>query len=275
MKWPADLRPLNSFSPAALDPSVRLALLAAHPDDETIGATRLLAQLSLPLVIFLTDGAPRHTRFWSPQAPGSREEYAALRREEAERALAHAGIGSQQIVFLGGVDQEVIFEIGRLTACLVETLQAQETEAVLTHAYEGGHPDHDAAALMANLAVSRLPQAARPELFEMTSYHARDGRCVSGEFLPAQQVDEICLELSAQEQQRKRRMMDEYGSQRLVLENFPIRSERIRRAPTYDFSRPPHPGKLWYECMGWPLAGARWRELAVQALSESEEQACR
>ena len=37
------------------------------------------------------------------------------------------------------------------------------------------------------------------------------------------------------------------------------RRERFRPTPGYDFSRPPHPGLLWYERLGWPLDGARWR----------------
>src|SRR5262245_42709457 len=68
MKWPADSKSRwtevsRRLFPAQLDSSLRLAVLAAHPDDETIGASRLLRRLSQPLVIYLTDGAPRDTRF--------------------------------------------------------------------------------------------------------------------------------------------------------------------------------------------------------------------
>jgi hypothetical protein len=81
-------------------------------------------------------------------------------------------------------------------------------------------------------------------------------------------------ELSPSDRDRKARMMESYVSQRLVLENFSIDCEPLRLAPDYDFSQPPHPGKLWYECMGWPMTGARWRELATASLA-GQEHSCR
>src|SRR5262249_47626014 len=160
------------------------------------------------------------------------------------------------------------------TSRLAEVLATFDFDALLTHGYEGGHPDHDAASLIAVMARSRLAVEKRPHRLEMTSYHARDGRCVTGEFLGADPAWEIRWELSAEDYNRKREMLGEYGSQRLVLENFPVECERIRLAPEYDFSHPPHAGKLWYELMGWPLEGVRWRELALSALTEVEEESC-
>jgi LmbE family N-acetylglucosaminyl deacetylase len=280
MKWPAESnsqwREISwRLAPNRLDGSLRLAVLAAHPDDETLGASCWLAHLAEVRVFYLTDGAPRDSRFWSPLVQGSRPDYARIRRAEAEKALWHAGIPGPQIVFLGGVDLDVIFEACRLTLRLTELLSKANFDALLTHAYEGGHPDHDAASLIATMARSRLAVERRPYLLEMTSYHAREGRCVSGEFLGADRAPEICWELSAEDCNRKHKMLAEYGSQRLVLENFSVERERIRLAPEYDFSQPPHAGKLWYEVMGWPLEGARWRELALSALNEAEEQTCR
>jgi N-acetylglucosamine malate deacetylase 2 len=254
--------------------SFALAVLAAHPDDETIGASLLLSRCPAPIVIYLTDGAPRERRFWSPQARGSRADYAALRRSEARRALQLAGISDRQIFWLGGIDQEAIMKAALLAARLSELLASRSIDAVVTHAYEGGHPDHDAAALVARMALRDL--ASRPELFEMTSYHARDGRCVTGEFLPAaEEVREIRFELSSGDRRRKREMLSRYLSQKLVLENFPVSEERMRKAPGCDFSSTPHPGKLWYESMGWPLSGSAWREFARAALEKTGEPLCR
>ena len=280
MKWPAESnsqwREISPrLRPPRVDASLRLAVLAAHPDDETLGASYWLAHLSEVRVLYLTDGAARDTRFWSPLVEGSRLDYASIRRAEAEKALSHAGITAGQIQFLGGIDQDAIFEAGRLSSRLSELLATYDFDALLTHAYEGGHPDHDAASLIARMARSRLAADKRPYLLEMTSYHAREGRCLTGEFLGACPTWEIRWELSAEDCKCKRRMLGEYGSQRLVLENFSVEQERIRLAPDYDFSEPPHAGKLWYEVMGWPLAGERWRELALSALAEIEERACR
>ena len=255
------------------DPSLRILLLAAHPDDETIGASVLLSRFPQSSVAFLTDGAPRDTRLWSAGVNGSREAYAETRRQEAFRALSYAGISPQRVFWLGAVDQEAAFEIGMLAERFANLFTEMRPEIVITHAYEGGHPDHDSAAVVASIAISLLESS--PLLLEMTSYHAREGRCVTGEFLDSGSLPEIRFEFSHVDRERKRQMMDAHASQRVVLENFPVDCERLRLAPQYDFSEPPHSGKLWYECMGWPMTGARWRELATSELGGLQEHSCR
>jgi LmbE family N-acetylglucosaminyl deacetylase len=247
--------------------------LAAHPDDETIGASLLLSRFPQSAVVFLTDGAPRDTRFWSAQVNGSREAYAETRRQEAFKALNYAGVWQNRIFWLAGVDQEAAFEIPTLAGRFAKIVAEMRPETVITHSYEGGHPDHDSAAVVAAIAISSLETSHF--LLEMTSYHAREGRCVTGEFLNSDPTSELCFELSSGDRDRKRRMMDAYASQRLVLENFPIDCERLRLAPEYNFAEPPHSGKLWYECMGWPMTGVRWRELATSALAGLQEPSCR
>jgi hypothetical protein len=63
-------------------------------------------------------------------------------------------------------------------------------------------------------------------------------------------------------------MLDCYASQRRVLQAFPVTVERHRPAPRIDFRRPPHPGRLWYECFAWGMTGERWRALAARAQAE-------
>src|SRR5579864_7274846 len=87
------------------DVSLRMAVLAAHPDDETIGASALLARFPAAHIIYLTDGAPRNQHLWPPTMQGSREDYAELRRREAANALTHVGVSNQQIFWLEGADQ--------------------------------------------------------------------------------------------------------------------------------------------------------------------------
>ena len=242
-----------------------VALLAAHPDDEAIGASSLLSGCCEPLVIYLTDGAPRNTSLWPPDFRGSREEYGQLRRAEAAAALAHAGVSPRQVEWLGGVDQEAIFEVERLTASLTAALERSHVDILITHPYEGGHPDHDAAALITSLATSRLAHDCL--LLEMTSYHARHGSCATGTFLNSDPSREYVFELSAADRDRKRKMFDTYASQKLVLANFLLDREPLRPAPGYDFSSPPHEGWLWYERLGWEMNGHHWRALAAEAMN--------
>lgn len=272
MNWQAELvrQRLGLLSRNSSASAVRMAVVAAHPDDETIGASALVARCRNACVIFVTDGAPRDTQFWPPTIAGSREQYAAIRRQEAECALAHAGVPARQITWLGGVDQEAIFTLSELLRRLQSVLDELQPELLLTHPYEGGHPDHDCAALLASLALSRF--ATPVPLLEMTSYHARSGRLVTGEFLGSNAQEEWRLELSAEEMSRKRKMFEEYRSQQAVLKSFALDGEPFRLAPAYDFRKPPHQGKLWYECLGWAMTGERWRALA--AAREERELSC-
>ncbi|MBA3915150.1 MAG: PIG-L family deacetylase [Acidobacteriales bacterium] len=247
---------------------LRSVLLAAHPDDETIGASVALARFVEPHIVYLTDGAPLDRRFWSPDMQSaSREAYAEVRRQEALCALQEAGIPSERVYCLGAIDQQAIEEVPRLTYELTKLLVTIQPDLLITHPYEGGHPDHDAAALIAALAIASL-HANSPELLEMTSYHARSGGLVTGEFLPgSENVPQCELQLTRAERERKSRMMACHHSQRAVLASFKLDRERLRLAPSYDFSKPPHPGQLWYECLAWPLSGEKWRAHAIAAVT--------
>ncbi|HZP63035.1 MAG TPA: PIG-L family deacetylase [Terriglobales bacterium] len=245
---------------------VRPLILAAHPDDETIGASVAMTRMREATVVFLTDGAPRDPQYWSPDAKGSREDYIAMRKQEALAALSVANVPAERIFWLGAIDQEAIENLPALVAAFVEVVSEIQPDIIITHPYEGGHPDHDAAALIAWIAVRDDVLRWQPEILEMTSYHLRDGRCVSGEFLPGTGGEELTLCLSPEERSRKERMIASHHSQRFVLQRFSLDTERLRPAPSYDFTQPPHPGKLWYECLGWPMTGEQWRELAAAAL---------
>ena len=256
---------------------LRILVFVAHPDDETIGASSLMSRVADVSVIFLTDGAPHDPCFWSPDAKGTREDYAQMRWHEATAATALVNISPERILCLGGVDQDAIQGLPVLVPRFVELLREQQPDIVVTHPYEGGHPDHDTAALMAHLGAKKLVRGGHksPVIVEMTSYHLRDSRCVTGEFLATNGASppELAVELSLEEQEIKKKMIECYRSQRLVLEAYPVKAERFRLAPEYDFSYPPHPGTLWYECLRWPITGERWRELAVEAVTQCHEAA--
>ena len=260
---------------------VQPVLLVAHPDDETIGASACMSRLRNSAIVFLTDGAPRDPGLRSPRATGSRARYARVRHDEAITALALAGVTPDRIFFLGGVDQEAVHETAVLAERFASLLPQIQPDIIITHSYEGGHPDHDAAALVATLSNRILAREnkAQPEMLEMTSYHVRDGRCVTGEFLPLDwgqgSVDEeLTLHLSPEERDRKEQMLSAYVSQQMVLSGFSLGPERLRPAPVYDFTSPPHPGKLWYESLGWPMTGERWREIAASARADFAENSC-
>jgi LmbE family N-acetylglucosaminyl deacetylase len=265
----------------AAAPAPRTLLLVAHPDDEAIGASALLARLGPAAdVAYVTDGAPRAMGDARAAGCASREAYAALRRRERDAALALAGVGPARVHELGAVDQEAwrgLPGLARRVAALADALGA---EAVVTHPYEGGHPDHDAAAFAARAAADLLAAggAAGPAVVECTSYHAApgaagapdDARLVSGAFRAlAGAGPERVLALDAGARARKAAMYACHASQARVLCWLPpAAAERFRRAPRYDFSAPPPGGPAWYERLGWPVTAADVARAAAAAREE-------
>jgi N-acetylglucosamine malate deacetylase 2 len=257
----------------------RTLVLAAHPDDETIGASVPLSAFSDLWVLLLTDGAPRDPSLRSSHHEISREAYAQLRSFECHKALVCDGISADRIALFDCVDQEAIYNVPELVERLASKLKDLGPEIIITHPYEGGHPDHDAAALIASVAVEVLQRGAEfsedvPLLVEMSSYHAVNQQLRTGEFLPHPSPI-LTIELTEEQRERKQTMLSAYVSQRTVLNSFTTSREVFRPAPTYDFQAPPHHGKLWYECLGWEMTGRRWRALAAEALAHFDQHACR
>jgi N-acetylglucosamine malate deacetylase 2 len=251
----------------AIDPPrsrVRVVLVAAHPDDEVIGAGATLTWMQPAAIIHLTDGAPRNGSDARNAGFHSASDYAAARRHELAAALSVGRVRSERIS-LGLVDQEVSLDLPGAVACLHRHMCELQPEVILTHPYEGGHPDHDAAAWVV-AAVQRLltDGEAIPTVGEFTSYHADEGGWTTG-FLPYGDSPVYSHVLSAEGRDLKRAMIRCFRTQQRVLEPFPIDVEQFRVAPRYEFSRPPHLGRLYYEQFDWGMTGERWRALAAAA----------
>jgi LmbE family N-acetylglucosaminyl deacetylase len=248
--------------------SSRTLVIVAHPDDEVIGVGGHLTRLGEVVIVHLTDGAPRDLRDARAAGFESREAYAAARRAELEAALATAGVPPERLLALGVIDQEAALALAPLARRLAGILAALRPSLVLTHPYEGGHPDHDATAFAVH-AAHRLLRAAKhpvPRLVEMTFYHARGPEMAVSEFLPCPTSPVLTIPLSTAAREQKWRMRSCFATQQRSLAPFPNDRESFRSAPLYHFSAPPHPGQLFYERFPWGMTGERWIALAREAL---------
>ncbi|HEU4549686.1 MAG TPA: PIG-L family deacetylase [Rhizomicrobium sp.] len=258
----------NGFSIDDL-PDASALCVVAHPDDEIIGAGYMLTRLPTATIVLVTDGAPRDGGATARAAGfAGNGDYRKSREKEAAAALALTGNPSLSLIHFAVPDQQAIFNATRLTLRLADIMRRGKFRYVITHPYEGGHPDHDAAALAVHAACLLLRDEAAPVVVEMTSYHLLNGEMAYGQFLPHDKAGVVkTFLLDPREQALKRRMLACHQSQNKILENFPVDAERFRAAPPYDFLDAPHPGRLAYETFLWKIDGAAWRRAATRVLN--------
>jgi LmbE family N-acetylglucosaminyl deacetylase len=258
------LRALDETAPAALD-ARDVAVVVAHPDDETIGCGAQLARLRGASVLTVTDGAPPNGRDAQRCGFAGPDAYAAERARELRHALALAHVAHENLVMLGFSDQTAAMRLIGLTREIAAHLAARDIRTVLTHAYEGGHPDHDATAFAVNAAARLTDRAGHPvHVIEMPFYRG-NGDWIVQQFNPLPGYPETAIALSARARRKKRRMIDAYATQRETLKPFDTAVERFRRAPDYDFAALPNQGRLLYERYDWGMTGPKWVALARDA----------
>ena len=131
----------------------RVVVVAAHPDDESLGTGGLLATAAraglATALVHATDGEGSH--------PGSTtvppDDLASRRRQEA-RAAAQA-LGVQEPRRLGAPDGHLRDHEDELVLMLVDLLGDARHTVVVAPWREDGHPDHEAAGRAAAVAARR------------------------------------------------------------------------------------------------------------------------
>jgi LmbE family N-acetylglucosaminyl deacetylase len=252
----------------ALAPLLEKTLvLIAHPDDEAVGCGALLQRMKEPVVVFATDGAPHDQYFW--EKAGSREAYADLRRQEARASLGLAGVRHIEFLQAGEgwfTDQELFRCLAPALESLSALVRRYSPRALLTLAYEGGHPDHDSCSFLTSVLARTLPLPA----WEMPLYFRHtDGAALCQQFRLLNGT-EVALQPTEQEQKTKREMLAAYASQGEVLKQFSAATEWFRPQAVYDYSQPPHTGVLNYEAWGWPIKGSEVSAAFASFLQSAE-----
>ena len=223
----------------------RPLVLVAHQDDEAIGCGILLQRAEQPVVVFATDGAPADRYFCGKY--GSPERLSEVRRAEATHAMAEIGVAQYDVFSIR--DQRLFEHLPEALDRIIIAARDHRCGSIVTHAYEGGHPDHDACSYLA----FRVGEQLNLTVWEMPLYHRAHGAPQRQRFITGEA--EVVLTPTDTEYDRKRRMAAAYASQGEVIRAFPERNEIFRRQPRYDYSQPPHNGTLNYEAWQWPITG--------------------
>lgn len=130
------------FPSLDLEDCPALLVLAAHPDDETLGLGATMAALvalGVPVqLVSVTDGEAAY-----PDDPGGRAGLATTRRDELVAAAAHLGLESP--IFLGIPDGDVAAYEDRVRTELEALLAESAPGTWCAATWRGdGHPDHEA-----------------------------------------------------------------------------------------------------------------------------------
>jgi LmbE family N-acetylglucosaminyl deacetylase/SAM-dependent methyltransferase len=152
--WTTDGR-LSTLRPIDLGPNDRVIVVAAHPDDETLGAGGLIAEcfaLGIPIeVIVVTDGAASH-------APTPSSDPAALAATRAAEARAAVGIlaPGTAVTLLGFPDGGIREQRDEVNDTLASLLERSPGTTLLVAPWRGdGHRDHRVVGeICADLAAS-------------------------------------------------------------------------------------------------------------------------
>lgn len=207
----------------------RVLVLVAHPDDETIGCSGLLQRASSALVVFAVDGAPPHYGF--EKTYGSLQRYSDMRFLEASlalRALPHCSF--RRLARRNGthfVDQHLFEELPEAMTSFNQVMCSFLPDIIVSHAYEGGHIDHDSCHFLA----SHTGRAHNLRVMEFPCYwRAEDGQDIFQQFRDNGN-DEVILKLSEREMDVKRQMLASYRTQQNLTPVFHLHTERFRPVP--------------------------------------------
>lgn len=269
---------LSNFLDTLRDPEFRefdspcIGVVVAHPDDETIGCGALLARAKDAHVVVVTDGAPCALSDARERGFQTTSAYAAARSCEFRRAMKVAGIPGDRLIQFGVPDQEAAFRIPKIVGRLAPILTNRGIQILLTHSYEGGHPDHDATAFCAHRAAAHCAHVA---VLEMPFYRAAgDGEALQSFPEERDEKGSIEVRLGAALREIRKRMLDCYRTQSSILSGFSRDREKFRIAPEYDFLQPPNGGQLLYERQPWGVTGEIWRRCVRDALAELAKIKC-
>ena len=152
----------------------RVLVIAPHPDDETFGCGGALAMLARantsPKIIFVTDGSASHLG----HALKSREDIAAMRREEARSAASVLGVDRSHVTFLsepdGGLDRLAPDPIRSLTCRIASLILDEKPGAIFLPCRNDGSSEHEAVFAIVRGAVEQTELSPRILEFPVWSW---------------------------------------------------------------------------------------------------------
>lgn len=210
-------------------PRHNVLALVAHPDDESVGLGFYLQESSRTSLVFLTSGEASAS-IASYIANGG---YSYLREREVTTALSQIS-NIEFLRFARIPDKQLYNNLQDAVRIVAETVRVRQSTALITHAFEGGHPDHDCCSFIAN----RVAMKADLPVWEFPEYSGPPRNLVQC-FADADPSEVAFIRPRPGQVAMKQQLFRCYRSQKNVLSMFdPQRPELFRRQPSQNYYAP-------------------------------------
>ncbi len=190
----------------------RLVVVAAHPDDESLGAGGLTATATTAgvptLLLVATCGEGSHPL----STTHTRAQLARTRRRELDAAAAELGLAESAVTVLDVPDGEVGRHLDDIVAAMVDLVGDGRGVLIAAPYRADGHPDHEAMGRGAAAAAHRT--GAMLAEYPIWMWHAADPREVPWERFAR-------LPLSSEIREAKRAAVASHASQVKPLSHRP------------------------------------------------------
>jgi len=223
----------------------RILVLSPHPDDEVVGAAALIARARAAGVEVwlwhMTTGVPAQETMWPWQRAGHADRVA---RRRAEAKAVAQEMGCRIAGFSDRPTRSLRLNLSAARTELSRFLHNDAIDAVWVPAYEGGHSDHDAANALASVFKNTV------SIFEFAEYNFV-GSTIQSQMFVHPNGTETILNLAPDDVAEKRRLLGFYPSEAGNLGYVDQAREAIRPLAVYDYGKPPHEGKMFYQRFQW------------------------
>lgn len=223
----------------------RILVLAPHPDDEVVACCAAIGRAQKEgaeiFVLFLTHGCVARETLWIWERRRY-DFYVERRFAESETVTKLLNIKSLNHPVRPA--RHLWQDLERVYASIDQAITAHNIDQLWVPAFEGGNADHDAANAVSSLFAKSI------SVLEFAEYNFFNNKQHSHAF-PYPNGTEQTITLTNGEQQKKSEALALYLSEQFNLSYVQVERETYRPLPTHDYSKPAHPGTLWYARFQW------------------------
>jgi N-acetylglucosamine malate deacetylase 1 len=215
----------------------RILIFVPRPGFEVVACGAAIdkakAQGADVFAAYLTSDYPTNKTLWSRSAPSND---AGVRLSGAQAVAALLGI--TPLSWASRPAGRLWRELPQIHTEMRAAIEASAPDQIWISAYEGSAPDNDGLNALGQLFSEQL------SVLEFSECNFFGGKLAQQ--FPFPDGSEQTIVLDSAQQQRKRYFLSLYASEGQNLEHAALVRECYRPQAVYDYSQPPHPGRLWY-----------------------------